>query len=91
MRVEYEIQEYIQGCIKTCEGKKHLQQVAFSTFHNCLTQICFTCNVCRTSLPELEQTKIKRNQSLKSFDKLNQKNISPPNPEGMGIRNAKLI
>ena len=68
MKVEYETQEYIQGCIKTCEGKKHLQQVAFSTFHNCLTQVCFTCNVCRTSLPELEQTKIKNNQSLKSFN-----------------------
>ena len=68
MKVEYEKQEYIQGCIKTCESKHHLQQVAFSTFHNCLTQVCFTCNVCRTSLPELEQTKIKKNQLLKSFE-----------------------
>ena len=68
MKVEYETQEYIQGCIKTCENNKHLQQVAFSTFHNCLTQVCFTCNVCRTSLPELEQVKMKKNQPLKSFD-----------------------
>ena len=65
MRIEYENEDYIRGCIKTCEGKKHLQQVAFSTFHNCLTQVCFTCNVCRTSLPELEQKKMKENQSLK--------------------------
>lgn len=68
MRIDYEEQSYIQGCIKTCEGKRHLQQVAFSTFHNCLTQICFTCGVVRTSLPYLEQAKMKKNQSLKSFD-----------------------
>ena len=68
MKVDYESQEFIQGCIQTCESKKHLQQVAFSTFHNCLTQVCFTCNVCRTSLSYTEQTKMKNNQSLKSFD-----------------------
>ncbi len=68
MRVDYENQDYIRGCIQTCERKKHLQQVAFSTFHDCLTQICFTCGVCRTSLPEADQVKIKRNQSLKSFE-----------------------
>ena len=67
MKVEYEPQDYIQGCIKACEQNKHLQQVAFSTFHNCLTQVCFTCNVCRTSLPLLDQVKMKKNQSLKSF------------------------
>lgn len=67
MRVDYEDQDYIQVCIKICESKKHLQQVAFSTFHNCLTQVCFTCNVCRTSLPELSQAKMKKNQSLKRY------------------------
>ncbi len=69
MKVEYENEGYIRGCIRNCEQKKHLQQVAFSTFHNCLTQICFTCNVCNTSLPELEQVRMKKNQSLKSFGK----------------------
>jgi len=68
MKIEYEEQDYIRGCIQTCEKRKHLQQVAFSTFHNCLTQVCFTCNVCRTSLPGLQQVKMKRNQSLKSFE-----------------------
>ena len=77
MKVEYETQEYIQGCIKTCEKKKHLQQVAFSTFHNCLTQVCFTCNVCRTSLPESDQVKIKKNQSLKSFENKKGTMIAP--------------
>ena len=69
MKVEYEEEIYLRNCIKTCEKKKHLQQVCFSTFHNCLTQVCFTCNVCRTSLPESEQVKMKKNQSIKSFDK----------------------
>ena len=69
MKVEYENEGYIRNCILTCERKHHLQQVSFSTFHNCLTQVCFTCNECRTSLPELEQVKIKKNQLLKSFDK----------------------
>jgi len=68
MKVEYESQDFIRGCIQTCEKSKHLQQVAFSTFHDCLTQVCFTCNVCRTSLPELDQVKMKKNQPLKSFD-----------------------
>ena len=69
MRVDYEDEEYIRGCVKTCEKKRHLQQVAYSTFHDCFTQICFTCKVVRTSLPESEQVKMKTNQSLKSFEK----------------------
>ena len=68
MKVEYDEQEFIRNCIQTCEKKKHLQQVAFSTFHDCLTQVCFTCNVCRTSLPYFEQVRMKKNQSLKSFE-----------------------
>jgi hypothetical protein len=75
MRVEYETQDYIQGCIKTCEERKHLQQVAFSTFHNCLTQVCFTCNICMTSLPITEQTKMKNNASLKGFEETQQGEI----------------
>ena len=70
MKVEYANEEYVRGCIRACEKRKHLQQVAFSTFHNCLTQVCFTCNVCMTSLPEFEQVKMKKNQSLKSFEEI---------------------
>ncbi len=36
--------------IKGCQRKKHIQQVAYSTYHDCLTQICFTCNIVRTSI-----------------------------------------
>ena len=68
MIVEYGSEEYIRNCIRTCEEKKHVQQVVFSTFHNCFTQICFTCNACRTSLSYVDRNKIKNNQSLKSFE-----------------------
>jgi len=69
MKIEYEPEDFIKNCIQICEKRKHLQQVAFSTFHNCLTQVCFNCNVCRTSLPDMYQVKMKKNQSLKSFEK----------------------
>lgn len=37
--------------IKSCEGK-HIQQVVYSTYHDALTQICFGCDMIRTSLRE---------------------------------------
>ena len=43
---ESELKELIQVCQKC----NHIQQVAFSTYHNCLTQICFTCKMIRTSI-----------------------------------------
>ena len=54
MRIDFEEEQYLKGCIKTCQGKGHIQQVAFSTYHNALTQVCFTCNVLRTSIKQLE-------------------------------------
>lgn len=40
---EYELMsdEQIREHIRNCEGK-HVQQVAFSTYMDCITQICFT-------------------------------------------------
>lgn len=35
--------------VKECEGR-HSQQVAFSSFHNCLTQICFGCHKIRSNI-----------------------------------------
>jgi len=35
--------------IKDCEGR-HPQQVAFSTFHHALTQVCFGCRKIRSSI-----------------------------------------
>ncbi len=42
-------QEEIKKQIKTCEGH-HVQQVAYSSYHDALTQICFGCKKIRTSL-----------------------------------------
>lgn len=36
--------------IQECEGR-HKQQVAYSTFHDGLTQLCFGCKSIRSSLP----------------------------------------
>ena len=43
-----DVREFIQ----CCQSNKHIQQVAFSTYHDCLTQICFTCDEIRTSMKE---------------------------------------
>ena len=52
MKLEfYEDQEDIKRNIKTCEGR-HVQQVAYSSYHDALTQICFGCDTIRTSLME---------------------------------------
>ena len=44
-------QEDVKEFIKDCEGK-HIQQVVYSSYHDALTQICFTCKKIRTSLKE---------------------------------------
>jgi hypothetical protein len=41
--------EDVRKHIQDCEGR-HSQQVAFSSFHDCLTQICFGCRKIRTSM-----------------------------------------
>lgn len=39
----------VKDAIKECEGK-HVQQIAYSSYHDALTQICFGCKKVRTSL-----------------------------------------
>jgi len=41
--------EQVRKHIQECEGE-HSQQVAFSTFHHALTQICFGCRKIRTNI-----------------------------------------
>lgn len=41
--------EEVHQAIMNCEGK-HTQQTCFSTFHDCLTQICFGCKAIRSNL-----------------------------------------
>lgn len=45
----YETQEEVRKHIQDCEGR-HIQQVAYSTFHDGLTQICFGCGKIRSNL-----------------------------------------
>ena len=45
MRTMFEVRERI----RECEGK-HVQQVAYSTFMDTLTQVCFTCRKIRTTI-----------------------------------------
>jgi hypothetical protein len=45
----YETQEEVRAHIQACEGK-HTQQVAYSTFHDSLTQICFGCLKIRSNI-----------------------------------------
>lgn len=50
--LEYEYipnQEDVRRHTQECEGK-HTQQVAYSTFHDALTQICFGCKKVRSNL-----------------------------------------
>jgi len=52
MKFDYEYlptMEFVRKKIKNCEGR-HSQQVAYSTFHDALTQICFGCKKIRTNL-----------------------------------------
>jgi hypothetical protein len=41
--------EAVHQAIMKCEGI-HSQQIAFSSFHDALTQICFGCKVIRSSI-----------------------------------------
>ena len=40
--------------IRDCQRDKHIQQVAYSTYHDALTQVCFTCEKIRTSINQEE-------------------------------------
>lgn len=44
--------EEVRKHIQNCEGK-HSQQVCFSSFHDCLTQICFGCRKVRSQFPDI--------------------------------------
>ena len=52
----FDKEEEVRNIIKDCEGD-HVQQVVFSTYHNAITQICFSCDVVRTTMPEKDVMK----------------------------------
>lgn len=43
--------------IKICEAGKHIQQVAYSTHHDALTQVCFNCKTISTTMKKKEMKK----------------------------------
>ena len=51
MKIEFVDEKYIKKAIRKCEGK-HVQQIAYSSYHDAFTQICFGCNKVRTSIKE---------------------------------------
>ena len=51
---EYKTQKEVKEKIKQCEGK-HVQQIAYSSYHDALTQVCFGCNKVRTNLKAKER------------------------------------
>ena len=44
-----ETPEEVREHIQECEGH-HMQQVAYSTFHDALTQVCYGCMKIRTNI-----------------------------------------
>ena len=39
----------LRATIRTCHESDHVQQVAYSVYHDALTQVCFTCKCVRSS------------------------------------------
>jgi len=46
----------VEKRIIECQKKDHVQQVAFSTYHHTLTQVCFTCGKVRTGMEKLNHS-----------------------------------
>lgn len=49
--------DHLRDVIQGCSDEDHVQQVAFSTYHDSLTQICFSCGTVRTEIREEEVEK----------------------------------
>lgn len=45
----------VREAIWTCERWGHVQQAAYSTYNDSLTQVCFTCKAVRTNMPDWEE------------------------------------
>ena len=42
--------EVVRRFVTNCQNENHVQQVAFSTYHDTLTQVCFDCRKIRTNM-----------------------------------------
>lgn len=50
MKLYYASVDQVQIVARVCQKDNHVQQVAYSTYHDVLTQICFTCKKIRTNM-----------------------------------------
>lgn len=48
---KFSTMDEVKAKIKECEGK-HKQQIAYSSYHDSLTQVCFDCMRVRTNLKD---------------------------------------
>lgn len=55
--IKEQSQDDLEFSIGRCQKDNHTHQVAYSTYHTCLTQVCFTCNEVRTSMSEVDLIK----------------------------------
>jgi len=51
-KLHFSEQKFVREEIQTCSDGGHVQQVAYSTYHDALTQVCFSCKTVRTSMSE---------------------------------------
>ena len=52
MKVIFDQEKQVRDGIRFCQKEGHVQQVAYSTYHDAITQICFSCRIIYTSLDE---------------------------------------
>jgi hypothetical protein len=45
----FKTQEEVRKHVQECQGR-HVHQVAYSTFHDAITQVCFGCKTVRTTI-----------------------------------------
>lgn len=52
--VEYKVKNtnfiQVRNITQVCQNKNHIQQIAYSSYHDTLTQVCFTCKMIRTNM-----------------------------------------
>lgn len=49
-----EMRKHIAACEDGSRNHRHIQQVSYSTFHEALTQVCFSCRKVRSSMMILQ-------------------------------------
>ena len=74
--INFDNVEIVEEAIEICQKRGDIQQVAYSTYHGCLTQVCFTCKKIRTNISKKDISKSdisKNDKSLVSIAPLEEK------------------